>query len=58
MRAVVVLCLLTSALVLGCGSDTTDDSTGASRQVSERAVFGDSGNELSWIGVAEMHGRL
>jgi streptogramin lyase len=58
MRAVVVLCLLTSALVLGCGSDTTDDSAGASRQVSERAVFGDSGSELSWIGVAEVHGRL
>jgi hypothetical protein len=61
MRGVVLLlCLLTSALVLGCGSDAAEQNgkSAASGQVSQRAVFGDSGNELSWIGVAEVHGRL
>jgi streptogramin lyase len=64
MRGVVLLlCLLTFALVLGCGSETSErngerGSAAASGRVSEPAVFADTGHEVSWIGVAEVQGRL
>jgi streptogramin lyase len=63
MRAVVlVLSLLASALVLGCGSEAAEENgepaSAASGQVSALAVFADLGDDLSWIGVAEVQGRL